>query len=71
MVVQWPDTVVVDGEPIQVKEREMVVVPEGDFVHYEMERSILTMNTVRRNHFDRNPTLCSKEYYLQTLPSHQ
>ena len=37
MVVQWPDTVVVDGEPIQVKEREMVVVPEGDFVHYEME----------------------------------
>ena len=37
VVVQWPDTVVVDGEPIQVKEREMVVVPEGDFVHYEME----------------------------------
>jgi hypothetical protein len=27
VVVQWPDTVVVDGEPIQVKEREMVVVP--------------------------------------------
>lgn len=27
MLVQWPDTVVVDGEPIQVEKREMVAIP--------------------------------------------
>jgi hypothetical protein len=30
VLVQWPDAVVVDGEPIQVQERKMVAVPEGD-----------------------------------------
>ena len=27
--VQRPDAVVVDGEPVQVQEREMVAIPEG------------------------------------------
>lgn len=31
MPVQWSDAVVVDGEPVQVQEREAVAIPAGDF----------------------------------------